>query len=155
MRLRITRNYVSEMQGHPRTRQRKLLLELIKQANGHIDAKELFKRASERDKSIGPATIYRNLNLFKQIGLIDEKRLGRTQCYYESTGSPQHQHLVCRDCGKVIDFECPLSEIVDRVKREQAFTVTKAEVYLEGYCSQCGDKRGKKNARENSLSGLQ
>ena len=135
--MRLSRNYDDEMQGHPQTRQRQLLLELIREAGGHIDAKELFRRAANKDASVSHATVYRSLNLFKQLGLIDEKRLGQVQCYYEIKQSPQHQHLVCNGCGKVIDFDCPLSEIVEKVKREKRFTVTKAEVYLEGYCSDC------------------
>jgi Fe2+ or Zn2+ uptake regulation protein len=143
--MRLNRNYSNEMQGHPQTKQRQLLLRLIREAGAHIDAKELFKRATDEDKSISHATVYRSLRLFKKLGLIDEKRLGQAQCYYEIKHSPQHQHLVCRECGKLIDFDCPLGEIVERVKREYGFTVTKAEVYLEGYCSECGEKKGRMN----------
>lgn len=144
MRMRIIRNYDDKMQGYPQTRQRNLLLEIIREANGHIDAKGLFRLASEKDKSISPATVYRNLNLFKKLGLIDEQRLGQSHCYYEKH-LPQHQHLLCSGCGKVIDFDCPLNEIVERVKRENNFTVTKAEVYLEGYCQDCAKKEVKEN----------
>jgi Fe2+ or Zn2+ uptake regulation protein len=135
--MRSNRNYSGEMQGHPQTRQRHLLLKLIREADGHIDAKELFRLAAGQDDSISPATVYRSLNLFKRLGLVDEKRLGQARCYYEIRHSPQHQHLVCSRCGKVIDFVCPVSEMVERVKREHSFTVTKAEVYLEGYCWEC------------------
>lgn len=151
--MRLSRNYSNEMRGHPQTKQRQLLLELISEAGGHIDAKELFRRASEKDTSISHATVYRSLNLFKQLGIIDEKRLGHIQCYYEIKQSIQHQHLVCRLCGKVIDFDCPLSEIVERVKQDKGFTVTKAEVYLEGYCAECALKeKGIDYAKQNSLS---
>lgn len=128
------------MAGYSRTRQRKLILELIHEAGGHLDAKELFRRAAEKDESISPATVYRSLNLFKQLGLIDQKRLGRPQCYYEAKKAPEHQHLVCRNCGKVLDFTCSLGEMVEKVKRENGFTVTRAEVYLEGYCSECAEE---------------
>lgn len=144
--MRLSRNYDETMRGHPQTKQRRLLLELIREAGGHIDAKELFRRANDKDQSISHATVYRSLNLFKQLGFIDEKRLGQAHCYYEMKGSLQHQHLVCRGCGKVIDFECPLSEMVEKVKQEQGFTVTKAEVYLEGFCNDCAEKKGKNNA---------
>jgi Fe2+ or Zn2+ uptake regulation protein len=133
------------MGGHTQTRQRKLLLELIKKANGHIDAKELLRCALEEDRNISHATVYRSLNLFKRIGLIDEKRIGRAQCYYEAKQSPEHQHLVCKSCGAVIDFICPLHEVVEKVKRENGFTVTRAEVYLEGYCFKCGESGGGEN----------
>ena len=142
------------MQGYPRTRQRQLLLKLIRKAGKHIDARELFKRAAEEDRSISQATVYRSLKLFKELGLVEEKRLGKAQCYYEIKHSPQHQHLVCRECGKVIDFDCPLKETIDRVKQEQGFTVTRAEVYLEGYCADCGRRKtGRVSVEEGSFPG--
>jgi Fur family transcriptional regulator, ferric uptake regulator len=139
--MRINRNNVDKPQVYSQTRQRHLLLELIREANGHIDAKGLFRRAADRDQSISAATVYRSLNLFKQLGLVDEKRLGQARCYYEMKHSQQHQHLVCSRCGRVIDFECPLGEMVSRVEREHCFTVTKAEVYLEGYCAECSREK--------------
>jgi Fur family transcriptional regulator, ferric uptake regulator len=141
--MRINCNYETEMQGHPQTRQRQLLLKLIHEAGGHMDAKELFRLAAGRDSSISQATVYRSLKLFKELGLIDEKRLGRSRCCYEISGASQHQHLACSRCGKVIDFDCPLSEIVEKVKREHNFIVTKAEVCFEGYCGDCA-KAGEK-----------
>ena len=138
MKLRLNRNQHDQMRGHPLTSQRLLLLELIRQAGAHIDAKELYRRASSKDESISPATVYRSLNLFKQLGLVDERRLGKIRCYYELKQSPEHQHLVCQGCGKVIEFESPLiRKLVDKVQHEHGFNVTKAELYLEGYCEQC------------------
>ena len=129
------------MQGHPLTAQRRLLLELIRQADAHIDARELYRRASSRDESISPATVYRSLNLFKQLGLVDESRLGKMRCYYEMKQSPEHQHLVCQGCGKVIEFQNPLiGQLIEAVRREHRFNITKAELYLEGYCPECEEK---------------
>jgi len=129
------------IQGHPLTVQRRLLLELLHEAGGHIDAKELYRRASARDDSIGPATVYRSLNLFKQLGLVDERRLGKVRCYYEIKQSPEHQHLVCQGCGKVIEFQNPhFRKLIKAIQREHGFNVTKAELYLEGYCPECEDK---------------
>jgi Fur family ferric uptake transcriptional regulator len=124
--------------GHPLTVQRQLLLELLRDADEHIDAKELYRRASVRDESISPATVYRSLNLFKQLGLVDERRLGKVRCYYEIRQSPEHQHLVCQGCGKIIEFQNPLvGKLIEAVRREHGFNVTKAELYLEGYCPGC------------------
>ncbi|MFP3975225.1 MAG: Fur family transcriptional regulator [Dehalococcoidia bacterium] len=131
------------MHGYPLTAQRKLLLQVLHEAEGHLDAKELYRRASSRDPSISPATVYRSLNLFKELGLVDERKLGKTRCYYEAKNSPQHQHMVCRGCDRVIDFESPLiSELVEQVRREHNFNVTKAELYLEGFCTECDQGRG-------------
>jgi Fe2+ or Zn2+ uptake regulation protein len=114
---------------------------VLRKAEGHIDAKELYRRASARDESISPATVYRNLNLFKQLGLVDERRLGKVRCYYEIKQSAEHQHLVCQGCGKIIEFKSPLvRKLVQTVQKEHGFNVTKAELYLEGYCRQCREK---------------
>jgi len=142
MRLRFNCKEENQFQGHPLTSQRRLLLELIRQSKGHIDAKELYRRASSKDESISPATVYRNLALFKQLGLIDERRLREMRCYYEIKQPLEHQHLVCQGCGKVIEFESPLiRKLVDKVQREQCFRVTRAQLCLEGYCLECERKR--------------
>jgi Fur family ferric uptake transcriptional regulator len=130
-----------EIQGHSMTAQRRLLLELIRAAEGHLDAKELYRRASARDESISPATVYRSLNLFKGLGLVDEVRLGKVRCYYEVKQSPGHQHLICQGCGKVIEFQNQnFQKLIEAVRREHGFHVTKAELYLEGYCPGCEEK---------------
>ena len=129
------------IQGHPLTNQRRLLLELLRDSEGHIDAKELYRRASAKDESISPATVYRTLNLFKELGLVDEMRLGKVRCYYEVRQSSEHQHLVCKGCGKVMEIQNPyFNKLVGAVRKEHGFRVTKAELYLEGYCPECEDK---------------
>jgi Fur family ferric uptake transcriptional regulator len=135
------KDQTNQMQGHFLTTQRRLLLELIRDVEGHIDAKELYQRARARDESIGWATVYRSLNLFKELGLVDERRLGKVRCYYEIKQSPEHQHLLCRGCGKVIEFQNPyFNKLIKAVQREHGFHVTKAELYLEGYCPKCEEK---------------
>ena len=129
------------IQGHPLTLQRRLLLELLRDAEGHIDAKELYRRAGAKDESISPTTVYRTLNLFKELGLVDEMRLGKIRCYYEIKQSLEHQHLVCQGCGKVIEFRNPhFQKLIKAVQREHGFKITKAELYLEGYCPECEEK---------------
>jgi Fur family transcriptional regulator, ferric uptake regulator len=134
-------NQTIQMQGHFLTMQRRLLLDLIRDSEGHLDAKELYQRARARDESIGPATVYRSLNLFKELGLVDERRLGKLRCYYEIKQSTEHQHLLCQGCGKVIEFQNPhFQKLIKAVQREHGFKITKAELYLEGYCPNCEEK---------------
>ena len=131
----------NEIEGHLVTAQRQLLLNLIRHAGEHIDAKELYRRANSQGESISLATVYRGLHLFKELGLVDERRLGQVGCYYEMKHPVEHQHLVCRGCGKVIDFESPLiRKLVNRVQSQHGFNVTRAELCLEGYCQQCRQK---------------
>jgi Fur family transcriptional regulator, ferric uptake regulator len=143
MRMRNIRNSAVEMKGHPVTAHRQLLLRLIHDARGHIDAKELYRRATRKDESISLATVYRSLRFFKELGLVDERRLGQVGCYYEIKQTPEHQHLLCRGCGKIIEFENSLvHKLVEVVRREHLFNVTKVDLYLEGYCAKCdGEKK--------------
>ena len=123
----------------PATSQRKLLLSVIREAKGHLDAKELYRRASKRNASISLATVYRNLRFFKEQALIDERHFGHTRsCCYEMKRSEEHYHLVCRDCGHVIEFESPLiHKLVAEIRRKNNFDVTRVELCLEGYCHDC------------------
>jgi len=143
--MKINRNGGTKIQ--PATPQRRLLLSVMQEAGRHLDAKELYRRASDRDINISLATVYRNLRLFKEQGLIHERHLGQTRCYYEMKHLGEHQHLVCQGCGRVIEFESPLiGKLVAEVERKNNLSVTRVELYLEGYCYKC------KNAIENSSS---
>jgi len=134
-------NQTIQMQGHFLTTQRRLLLELIRDSEGHLDAKELYQRARARDESIGTATVYRSLNLFKQLGLVDERRLGKVCCCYELKKSSAHHHLVCQRCGKVIEFQDPhFQKLIKTLQRKYGFKITKTELCLEGYCPNCEEK---------------
>jgi len=138
--MRNIRKNKNEMKGRPVTSQRKLLLDLIRKSGVHISAKELYRRASRRNESISLATVYRSLQLFKELGLVEERRLGQVFCTYEMKDSAEHQHLVCRSCGRVIEFESPLiRKLVKALKQEHGFNLTKVELYMEGYCKECAE----------------
>lgn len=143
--MRNIRNIDLPITGYSLTNQRRLLLELISNAGGHIDAKELYRRASSTDTSMSLATVYRNLRLFQRLGLVDERRLGQSSHCYEIRRSANHQHFVCCDCGRVIEFQTPvINKLVRDLQREQGFSITRAEFYLEGHCQQCYEDKGQK-----------
>jgi len=125
------------------TRQRRLLLEVLRETGAHMSAKDLFRQAVQMDPNISLASVYRNLHLFEELGLVDGKRLGRNCCYYEVKRSRQHYDLVCNCCGQQTEFESPMIEkLVGEVQLKTDFRVTKAVLYLEGYCQQCNEKGG-------------
>ena len=153
MRMRSIRNIKNYLEGHLATSQRQLILSQIQKSGGHISAKELYRRASNKNKSISLATVYRTLRLFKELGLIEERRLGKVYCYYEIKETSEHQHLVCRCCGDVIEFDTDLvRRIIKRVNRDYDFNVTKTELYLEGYCKKCQDEGNKIALEEKALN---
>ncbi len=120
------------------TRQRTLLLDLVRHSKGHMDADELYRAAKEKDPRVSLATVYRNLQLFKKLGVVEERHFDESHHHYEAAGSWRHYHLVCLDCGQVTEFEFSgTQEMTEEADRQQGFQVTGGEVVLAGYCARC------------------
>jgi Fe2+ or Zn2+ uptake regulation protein len=120
------------------TEQRQLMLKIIQQAEGHLDADEIYRQARQKLPSISLSTVYRSLQLFKELGLIEEHQFDGMRRYYEAMPRTKHQHLVCLGCGRVFEFKCPSAKrLKSRISREEGFKVTDAEVRLVGYCPDC------------------
>ena len=142
MRMKSIRKHSNQIAGRAVTTQRSLLLELIRQAEGHLDADELYRRAREKEPRISLATVYRNLKLFKELGLIAESNLGDTHSHYEIKRTTEHHHLVCLGCGQVIEFDSPLiAKAVAKTQREKGFDITSVQLKMEGYCPKCKMKK--------------
>ena len=91
----MTKSFLNGEVGQRHTAQREMLLALIRQAEGHMDATELYERARERQPHLSLSTVYRNLSLFNKLGLVDEHQFNDARRYYEAKAGSQHQHLVC------------------------------------------------------------
>ena len=123
------------------TNQRALILEIIRHGRGHLDADEIHRRAREKHPRISLSTVYRTLQTLKKLGLVEELHFDEEHHHYEIKSSAEHHHLICAGCGKVVEFECPLShEMKETVSREKNFKVTEVEVQMRGYCSRCRQK---------------
>ena len=112
--MRFNRNHSTGGKDLPVTTQRQLLLETLREAKAHMNAKELYAETIKKDPRISLATVYRNLRLFTELGLVSGEHLDKVECYYEIKRSKEHHHLVCQACGRVMEFESPLvSKLVD------------------------------------------
>jgi len=124
------------------TSQRALILEVIRDGQGHLDADEIYSRARIKQSHISLSTVYRTLQAFKKLGLVDELHFDDAPHRYELKPASEHQHLMCLGCGKIVEFECPLSaKMKEDIARENDFEVTGVEVRMTGYCSQCRQDR--------------
>ncbi len=118
------------------TSQRALILEVIR--HGHLDADEIYRQARVKQPRLSLSTVYRTLRMFKKLGLVEELHFDETHHRYEMKPSSEHQHLVCLGCGKVVEFECPLSlKMKKDIAREKGFEITGTEIRMTGYCSKC------------------
>lgn len=132
----ITTRY--SLAGKRITAQRKLLLDLIRQVGGHLDADELYRQAREQEPTINLSTVYRNLRLFKELDLVEERHFAEEHHHYEAKAAVEHYHLICLGCGEVIEFVSPLAERMKRqIGVENNFVITDIEIRMMGYCARC------------------
>ena len=134
-------NGMDKKPGKRSTAQRQLLLEIIRGAEGHLGADELYQQARQRHPALSLSTVYRSLRLFKELGLVEEHQFDGAHRRYEVKSRMRHYHLLCLGCGQVLEFQCPSAERVkSKLSREEGFKVTDAEVCLTGYCSKCQEQ---------------
>lgn len=128
--------------GQRLTNQRALLLDLIRQGHGHVDADELYRIARVKRPRLSLSTVYRSLQLFKKLGLVEERHFDETHHHYEVKGSREHTHLFCLNCGQVSEYFEPIDEgIKEKISKEKDFEIAGIETRILGYCSKCKGKR--------------
>lgn len=122
------------------THQRALIMDIIRQ--GHMDADEVYRQARQKQPRLSLSTVYRTLQKLKELGLVEELHFNENHHHYEIKQPVGHHHLVCLGCGKILEFECPLSEkMKEDVTHQKGFEVTGTEVHMTGYCSDCRQNR--------------
>ena len=120
------------------TNQRSLIMEIIRQGKDHPDADEIYRRAREKGRRLSLSTVYRTLQRFKKMGLVEELHFNENHHHYEIKSITEHHHLLCLDCGKVIEFQQPLSHYVSKnVAEAKDFDIVETEVRMTGYCVKC------------------
>ncbi len=139
--LRINRGALN-ISGVRVTNQRALIMEIIRQGEGHLDADEIHRRAREKEPRLSLSTVYRTLHMFKKLGLVEELHFDENHHHYEVSPSTEHHHLLCIGCGRVIEFNHPLTRYVERnVAEAKGFEIVDAKISLTGYCPRCRKSR--------------
>ncbi len=124
------------------TSQRALIMGVIRQGRGHLDADEVYRQAREKQPRLSLSTVYRTLQTLKKLGLVEEVHFDEEHHHYEMKPSTEHHHLVCLGCGRVVEFKYPLARLVKRnVAEAKDFEITGSEVRMTGYCSTCRKNR--------------
>lgn len=120
------------------TRQRQIVLDVLRENPGHLEAEALHERVKARDPRIGLATVYRTLALLKRFGLVAEHRLGEEHGHFEATPAAPHYHFTCARCRKVIEFETPaVANVIDELIKQENVQVTEVHLLLIGRCATC------------------
>lgn len=133
----ILNRYIAK-HGLKSTRQRTLILEIFYSAGGHMSAEELLERVRAEDPKISQATVYRTLRLLTECGLAEARNFGDGQTRYEIASDDHHDHLICTQCGDIVEFEDPeIEALQERVARAHGFQLTHHKMELYGICPRC------------------
>lgn len=125
--------------GLRRTKQRETIVEAAFATDDHFNADELLEKARKLDRTVSRATVYRTLQLLVECGLLRIVDLGRDQTYYDPNflDKPQHNHLICLDCDRVVEFEDEHSALLhDCITRRLGFQPQIKSMRIEARCDE-------------------
>ena len=136
--LEVLENYISK-NNLKITSQRRVVLKTFLDSEKHVSVEELYNAISKTESKIGLATVYRTLALLTKSGLASEMDFGDGQKRYEHCYMHEHHdHMVCTECGKIIEFNHPLIEkFQEEVATQNGFTITSHKLDLIGICGDC------------------
>lgn len=127
--------------AHRLTRRGQTVLEVLRDAAAHLDAYQVYRLARRRHPRLSLSTVYRTLAVLRDEGLVRELHLGHEHYHYEyaaGSGRHDHFHLVCRACGRVVEFVSPLLvELGRELHDAHGFLVNDLEVEITATCGAC------------------
>ena len=128
-----------QKQGLKRTAQRDLILDVFLRTEGHLSGEDLYRLVREKDPTVGQTTVYRTLRLLTDAGLAREVRFGDGRAHYEHNYKHEHHdHMICSQCGKIIEFYSPeLEAIQDAMAAKYKFELRSHLLRMIGICAQC------------------
>ena len=130
-------NQKIKQQGYRMTRQREIVLDELSRAKGHPKADEIYQLVRKRLPHISFGTVYRNLRLLKELGLVKELSFGKNFSRFEAS-AVNHQHFTCTECGKVLDVDEPLPIATSRVQIDgNDLSVDDFRLEFYGRCENC------------------
>lgn len=133
----------------PVTQQRMTIADIVLTAEDHMSAEDVGAAARSRGATIGTATIYRTLDVLVESGLVVARDFGEGFRRFEpARDTPNHEHLLCTSCGKVVEFR---DERLDRMTTLHAeahgYARQRHRLVIYGVCSDCQRGRGGRDGR--------
>jgi Fur family ferric uptake transcriptional regulator len=124
------------------TKQRETILDAFLK-NDHITAEGLYEQLSVAHIHLGLATIYRTLNLLCTLGICEERHFGDSKTTFDNIlHKKHHDHLICRKCKKIIEFEClDIEKLQEKMAKKFGFILEEHKLELYGYCKDCNLKK--------------
>ncbi|PWL20988.1 MAG: transcriptional repressor [Candidatus Aquiluna sp. XM-24bin5] len=121
------------------TWQKTAVLDELSNTEEFVSAQELHQKISQSGKKLGLTTVYRALTEMVEQGLADSLSLSDGEMRYRICTPEHHHHLICRVCGKTVEFDLPgFEELAQSVAQQNSFTELSHEIELFGICKDCG-----------------
>ena len=132
-------NSILRQHGYRLTPQRRAVVKTIARSHNHLTPAAIYQKVKREYPAIGLVTVYRNLEILAGLGLICEVHVGGScRSYLMRKPLGHHHHLVCSECGRVIDFaDCDLSKLEQRLSRETDFNIEGHLLEFIGCCPDC------------------
>jgi len=122
------------------TPQRHAILEYLINSMSHPTADEIYKALEGKFPNMSVATVYNNLRVFREVGLVKELTYGDASSRFDFVTS-QHYHVICDRCGKIVDFHYPgLDEVEHLASHVTGFNVGHHRMEIYGICPECSAK---------------
>lgn len=132
---------ILKTKGYKLTNQRKIIIEALFYSDKPISMEEWLKCTKNKNPNINLSTIYRNIDVLEDLGLLSRIRLKDENIKYALNLSEKHSHfLVCKGCGKAEEIECCLSKEFQKIIDDKEFDLIEHNLELYGYCKECHDK---------------
>lgn len=119
------------------TPQRHAILEYLINCMSHPTADEIYKALESKFPNMSVATVYNNLRVFRDVGLVKELTYGDQSSRFDFT-TTDHYHAICENCGKIVDFQYPgLDEVEQFAEHVSGFNVSHHRLEVYGLCPDC------------------
>ena len=128
---------INQMANMRLTTQRQIILEELKKVTSHPTASEVYDMVRKRLPRIGLGTVYRNLELMAESGIILKIEVGGTQKRFDATTTPHH-HIRCTECGRVDDINIPVQDDINLLAAHASqYQVFGHHIEFTGICHDC------------------
>ncbi|RVU55231.1 Fur family transcriptional regulator [Anaerosphaera multitolerans] len=138
--------------GYKYTHQRAKIYEVfLNNRDSHLSTEDVFEHLKKDNPEIGIATVYRTLMLFEELGILYKISFDDGLIRYEIKSDDavhRHHHLICTNCGKVIEFKLDLlDELEKKIEKAENFKIIDHNLKFYGYCEKCSNEKERINEK--------
>jgi Fur family ferric uptake transcriptional regulator len=138
--------------GHKVTPQRVVIIKTVIESTELLTPSALYERVRQVAPEVGEVTVYRTLNILSELGMVCVVHTGENTHSYISRPPEHHDHLICSECGKVVNFtDCNVFNLEKRLVSETGFTIQDHRLDIYGKCQECGHRVKRSRGEQSRL----